>query len=98
MARDEGYWFELPSAAELTLQLWYDNLLYASSFYVNIVSIPIGGAMVKGAPALRWGVEQRLEFIEFRLFWEGGVNRSDITACFGVSVPQASKDLSQYRH
>jgi hypothetical protein len=20
---------------------------------------------------LRWGVEQRLEFIEFRLFWEG---------------------------
>jgi len=22
---------------------------------------------------LRWGVEQRLEFIEFRLFWEGHV-------------------------
>jgi hypothetical protein len=44
-----------------------------------------------------WGAEQRLEFIEFRSFWEGGVNRSDITERFGVSVPQASNDLSQYR-
>lgn len=49
------------------------------------------------APNLRWGIEQRLEFIEFRLFWEGGVNRSDITSFFGVSVPQASKDLSHYQ-
>ena len=48
-------------------------------------------------PGLRWGVEQRLEFIEFRLFWEGGVNRADITRFFGVSVPQASKDLTQYQ-
>ncbi len=48
------------------------------------------------APDLRWGVEQRLEFIEFRLFWEGGINRSDITRKFGVSVPQASKDLNLY--
>lgn len=46
---------------------------------------------------IRWGAEQRLEFIEFRLFWEGGVNRSDITRKFGVSVPQASNDLSMYR-
>lgn len=46
---------------------------------------------------LRWGPEQRLEFIEFRLFWEGWVNRSDITDKFGVSVPQASNDLTQYR-
>ena len=44
-----------------------------------------------------WGAEQRLEFIEFRLFWEGGVNRSDITERFGVSVPQASNDLARYR-
>lgn len=51
----------------------------------------------QGTAELRWGVEQRLEFIEFRLFWEGGVNRSDITRYFGVSVPQASKDLSQYQ-
>jgi hypothetical protein len=46
---------------------------------------------------MRWGVEQRLEFIEFRLFWEGSINRSDIIDAFGVSVPQASKDLSLYQ-
>src|SRR3954465_192560 len=40
---------------------------------------------------------QRLEFIEFRLFWEGGVNRSDLMGQFGVSVPQASNDLAEYR-
>jgi predicted DNA-binding transcriptional regulator YafY len=45
---------------------------------------------------VRWGVEKRLEFIEFRLFWEGGINRADIMDQFGVSVPQASKDLSLY--
>lgn len=46
---------------------------------------------------LRWGVERRMEFIEFRLFWEGGVNRSDLVDMFGVSVPQASKDLTHYQ-
>jgi predicted DNA-binding transcriptional regulator YafY len=46
---------------------------------------------------IRWGVEQRLEFIEFRLFWEGGIRRKDITDMFGVSVPQASKDLTLYQ-
>ena len=45
---------------------------------------------------MRWGVEKRLEFIEFRLYWEGGINRADITGQFGVSVPQASKDLNLY--
>ncbi|WP_374765285.1 helix-turn-helix transcriptional regulator [Yunchengibacter salinarum] len=45
---------------------------------------------------MRWGVEKRMEFIEFRLFWEGGINRSDIIDQFGVSVPQASKDLTLY--
>ena len=46
---------------------------------------------------LRWGVEQRLEFIEFRLFWEDGINRSDIVNFFDVSVPQASNDLRHYQ-
>jgi len=45
---------------------------------------------------MRWGVEKRLEFIEFRLFWEGGINRADIMEQFGVSTPQASKDLNLY--
>ena len=45
---------------------------------------------------LRWGVEQRLEFIEFRLFWDGHVNRSDVMVQFGLSVNQASSDLNRY--
>lgn len=49
------------------------------------------------ATGLRWGIERRLEFVEFRLFWEDGVNRSDIVEEFGVSVPQASKDLALYQ-
>lgn len=46
---------------------------------------------------IRWGAEKRQEFIEFRVFWEGGVNRSDLTEQFGISVPQASADLSAYQ-
>jgi hypothetical protein len=45
---------------------------------------------------LRRGVESRLEFIEFRLFWEGHVNRSDLVEVFGVSINQASADLKRY--
>lgn len=46
---------------------------------------------------LRWGVEQRLEFIDLRLFWEGRVNRSDLIGQFGVSIAQASADLARYQ-
>ena len=52
--------------------------------------------MTNDKSELRWGVEQRLEFIEFRLFWEGHVNRSDLMDQFGVSVNQASTDLNRY--
>ena len=53
--------------------------------------------MAQAGAGLKWGVERRLEFIEFRLFWEGGVNRADIIEMFDVSVPQASKDLTLYQ-
>ena len=53
--------------------------------------------MGQAGAGLKWGVERRLEFIEFRLFWEGGVNRPDIIEMFDVSVPQASKDLTLYQ-
>jgi len=53
--------------------------------------------MNTASKGIRWGIERRLEFVEFRLFWEDGVNRSDIVEEFGVSVPQASKDLALYR-
>ena len=46
---------------------------------------------------LRWGVERRLEFIDFRLFWDGRMNRSDLTEQFGISIPQASTDLARYQ-
>lgn len=53
--------------------------------------------MDKSTNDLRWGPEQRLEFIEFRLFWEGSINRNDLIERFGVSVPQSSNDLTTYR-
>ena len=39
----------------------------------------------------------RLQFIEWRLFWEGRLNRSDLEKRFAISTPQASVDLRQYR-
>lgn len=53
--------------------------------------------MEEQSARLRWGTEQRLEFIEFRLYWDRSVKRADIRERFGVSVPQASTDLAQYR-
>lgn len=43
-----------------------------------------------------WGVERRLEFIDFRLFWERTVNRSDLIEFFRISPQQASADLARY--
>jgi hypothetical protein len=45
---------------------------------------------------VRWSVGRRLEFIDFRLFWDGRVNRSDLVSKFRISVPQASLDLGRY--
>ncbi len=45
---------------------------------------------------LRWGVRRRLEFIDFRLFWDGRFNRSDLADTFGISTQQASADIAQY--
>lgn len=44
-----------------------------------------------------WGQDRRLEFIDFRLLWEGRLNRADITTFFRISVPQASLDLAKYQ-
>lgn len=53
-------------------------------------------AATTSKPSSRWGQERRLEFIDYRLRWDGQINRSDLTAFFGISVPQASLDLSEY--
>lgn len=46
---------------------------------------------------MRWGIGRRLAFIDFRLYWEGRINRKDLTEFFGISVPQASADLRKYQ-
>lgn len=45
---------------------------------------------------VRWGVQRRLEFIDFRLFWDGRFNRRDLAETFGISAQQASSDIAQY--
>jgi len=45
---------------------------------------------------LIWSALQRLQFIEFRLLWEGHVNRSDLIEAFGISVPQSTLDFRAY--
>jgi hypothetical protein len=47
-------------------------------------------------PVVRWTQERRLEFIDYRLRWDGALNRSDLTTFFGISVPQASLDIARY--
>lgn len=44
----------------------------------------------------KWGQDRRLEFIDWRLRWEGRINRSDLRVFFGISVPQASLDIARY--
>jgi hypothetical protein len=46
---------------------------------------------------VRWGLAQRFEFIEWRVYWTGRVNRGDLVERFGVSTPQASVDLRAYQ-
>ena len=46
---------------------------------------------------LRWGVMKRLQFMEFRLYWDGMLRRKDLTDEFEISVPQASTDLTEYQ-
>lgn len=47
---------------------------------------------------MKWGLKKRLEFIEFKLFWEGSFNRKDLIDTFGVSVPQTSVDIKSYKN
>ncbi len=45
---------------------------------------------------VRWGVQRRMEFIDFRLFWDGQFNRAGLIETFGISAAQASADIAQY--
>lgn len=44
-----------------------------------------------------WFAQQRLRFIEARLFWSGRVNRADLISAFGIHKSVASKDLTEYQ-
>ena len=50
----------------------------------------------RGGGGTRWGQDRRLEFIEFRLLWEGRINRGELVKFFGISIQQASLDISRY--
>lgn len=43
-----------------------------------------------------WSKERRQQFIDFRLQWDGRLNRSDLVRFFDISVQQASADISDY--
>jgi predicted DNA-binding transcriptional regulator YafY len=53
-------------------------------------------AKVEPRSPSRWSQDRRIEFIDFRLRWEGRLNRSDLTSHFSISVPQASLDIAKY--
>ncbi len=55
----------------------------------------LAAPIIKSAPA-RWGPERRLEFIDFRLLWDGTINRGELVDFFGISIQQASSDLARY--
>jgi hypothetical protein len=58
--------------------------------------LPIAPLQRLGRSSGRWSQDRRLEFIDFRLRWDGRLNRGDLTAFFGTSVPQASLDIAKY--
>ena len=43
-----------------------------------------------------WGQDRRLEFIEFRLLWDGKINRGEVAEYFDISIQQASLDFARY--
>ncbi|EKB27268.1 MULTISPECIES: helix-turn-helix transcriptional regulator [Gammaproteobacteria] len=57
---------------------------------------PVATAEPVEPKGLSWGLESRLQFIDFRLRWERRINRMDLTEHFGISVPQASLDIAKY--
>lgn len=61
-----------------------------NTFFENVKSSQDEGR------TMRWSQERRLQFIDFRLQWDGRLNRADLTGFFHISVPQASMDIRLY--
>jgi len=45
---------------------------------------------------VKYAVEQRLRFIDFLIDQYGHINRDALTDYFGISIPQASNDITAY--
>ena len=58
--------------------------------------LPKEQASLQPAKGSSWGQGRRLEFIEFRLLWQGKINRGELVDFFGTSIQQASLDLARY--
>jgi hypothetical protein len=43
-----------------------------------------------------WGQDRRLQFIEFRLLWDGKINRGEVAEFFNISIQQTSLDFARY--
>lgn len=65
--------------------------------YIGIVTIPVKELYAMPDEKRPWTQNRRFEFIEWKLFWEGALNRSDLEDAFDISTPQASVDLRHYR-
>lgn len=68
---------------------------------MGIIYIPVkcgdGEILGKDLDKLGTKARERLEYLEWRLFWEGSFNRSDLMKQFDVSKPQVSVDLRKYK-
>ncbi len=71
------------------------NTMVSNTKSITLSSGPAERTAAAGA-RLRWSVEQRLAFIDERLFWLGEVNRTDLVRRFGISMSQASGDIARY--
>ena len=60
------------------------------------MTAPSSGLVASPNASGRWSQERRLALIDFRLRWDGRLNRADLTDFFGISIPQASLDIARY--
>ena len=47
--------------------------------------------------SLNYQQKQRYTFLEAKLFWEGSINRGDVSERFGISKNHLTRDLTEYR-
>jgi hypothetical protein len=74
----------------MRVHLLYDYFLFAYNKY----TLGMNSLERKGSA---WRSQRRrLQFIDFRLRWDGKLRRADLRSTFAISTPQASLDIAQY--